>query len=249
MKQKNNSSTQLQSQTIISNSNFLAYHTPLRTTTDFVNALLNVDLICRDLSLYLDQEVIAYSPFYLYYEVYLHLINQAKILAIFALIVVLLFSLIMTAFDFYLSFVLTLCVSMMIVSNLGMMFLLSIKFNPVSMINLLMLIGINVEFLSHFVVKFQKQNMESNNSLDASMKTLVMIGPSIVSGITMTKLIGVSLLSLCQAMIFKVYYFEMYMVAILIAFLHAFVVLPVIMCYYPGGTIESDRSFSLLDDD
>lgn len=56
----------------------------------------------------------------------------------------------------------------------------------------------------------------------------------VFSGITMTKLIGISVLALTKSKLLEVYYFRMWLALILSGALHGLVLLPVLLSYLGG---------------
>ncbi|PPR89734.1 hypothetical protein GOBAR_AA30949 [Gossypium barbadense] len=105
----------------------------------------------------------------------------------------------------------------------GVMAILGIQLNAVSVVNLIMSIGIAVEFCVHIANAF----LVSNGDRDQRMKkALSTIGASVFSGITLTKLVGVIVLFFSRSELFVVYYFQMYLALVLVGFLHGLVFLP-----------------------
>lgn len=63
------------------------------------------------------------------------------------------------------------------------------------------------------------------------------------SGITLTKLIGISVLALTRSKLLEVYFFRMWLALILSGALHGLVLLPVVLSYVGG------QGYSLEDTD
>lgn len=60
------------------------------------------------------------------------------------------------------------------------------------------------------------------------------MGGSVFSGITVTKLLGVSVLAFTRSKIFEVYYFRIWLALVVWAALHALVFLPVALSMFGG---------------
>jgi len=69
---------------------------------------------------------------------------------------------------------------------------------------------------------------------------LVDVGPSVLSGITFTKLIGISVLALTRSKLLEIYHFRMWLTLIISGALHGLVLLPVILSVAggPGYSLE-----------
>ena len=82
-----------------------------------------------------------------------------------------------------------------------------IQLNAISLVNLAMALGIAVEFCAHVLHAYGV----APGGLDRAGRVaaaLAKSGASVVSGITLTKLVGVAVLAAAQTQIFEVYYFR-----------------------------------------
>ena len=75
-----------------------------------------------------------------------------------------------------------------------------------SLVNLAMALGIAVEFCAHVLHSFGVSPGVDRGSRMAS--ALHKTGASVITGITLTKLVGVAVLAFAQTQIFEVYYFR-----------------------------------------
>ncbi|KAI3403231.2 NCR1 [Candida oxycetoniae] len=73
-----------------------------------------------------------------------------------------------------------------------------------------------------------------------AFKALATVGGSIIGGITITKIIGISILAFTRSKIFEVYYFRMWFALIVISALHALILLPVLLSY--SGDLNKSNS-------
>lgn len=208
---------------VIPASSFRTYHTPLNKQVDFVNSMRAAREFSKRVSDSLKMEVYPYSVFYMFFEQYLDIWKTALINLAIAIGAVFIVCLVITC-SLWSSGIILLVLAMIVVDLMGVMAILKIQLNAVSVVNLVMSVGIAVEFCVHITHAF----MVSSGDRDQRTKeALATMGASVFSGITLTKLVGVIVLCFSRTEVFVVYYFQMYLALVLLGFLHGLVFLPV----------------------
>ncbi|KAH9759564.1 SSD domain-containing protein [Citrus sinensis] len=138
---------------IVQASSFRTYHTPLNRQIDYVNSMRAAREFSSRVSDSLQMEIFPYSVFYMYFEQYLDIWRTALInlaIAIGAVFVVCL----ITTCSFWSSAIILLVLTMIVVDLMGVMAILKIQLNAVSVVNLVMAVGIAVEFCVHITHAF-----------------------------------------------------------------------------------------------
>ncbi|KAL2870735.1 sphingolipid transporter NCR1 [Aspergillus lucknowensis] len=222
-------------------SHFRTSHTPLRTQDDFIKSYISARRIARGISDAHGIDVFPYSKSYIFFDQYVSIVQLAGTLLgsavaiIFAITSVLLGSVATGA-------VVTATVVMILVDILGSMAIAGVSLNAVSLVNLVICVGISVEFCAHIARAFM---FPSHAIMDTAPRrfrgkdlrawaALVNVGGSVFSGITVTKLLGVCVLAFTRSKIFEIYYFRVWLALIVFAATHALIFLPVALSYFGG---------------
>ncbi|KAK3010816.1 hypothetical protein RJ639_011500 [Escallonia herrerae] len=99
------------------------------------------------------------------------------------------------------SAIILLVLAMVVVDLMGVMAILHIQLNAVSVVNLIMSVGIAVEFCVHISHAFSVSHGDRKERAKEALRTM---GSSVFSGITLTKLVGVIVLYFAKSEIFVV---------------------------------------------
>ncbi|KAG6699624.1 hypothetical protein I3842_08G075600 [Carya illinoinensis] len=213
---------------IILASSFRTYHTPLNKQVDYVNSMRAAREFTSRVSDSLKIEIFPYSVFYMFFEQYLDIWRTALFNLAIAIGAVFIVCLIITC-SFWSSAIIFLVLTMILVDLMGMMAILDIQLNAVSVVNLVMSVGVAVEFCVHMTHAFSVSSGDKEQRMKEALGTM---GASVFSGITLTKLVGVIVLCFSRTEVFVVYYFQMYLTLVLLGFLHGLVFLPVFLSIF-----------------
>lgn len=238
-------------------SHFRTSHSPLRSQDDFINAYASARRIAADVHASTGIEVFPYSVFYIFFDQYASIVGLSAALlgsaiGIIFVVSALLLGSVLTAF------VVSVTVVMTVVDIIGSMAVAGVSLNAVSLVNLVICVGIAVEFCAHIARAFMFPSttvMERAKGCfrgrDARAWTaLVNVGGSVFSGITITKFLGVSVLAFTRSKIFEIYYFRVWLALVVFAALHALVFLPVALSLFGGeGYVDPESERGGIEED
>lgn len=231
-------------------SHFRTSHTALKSQDDLIKSYVSARRIAQGVSDEHGIDVFPYSKAYIFFDQYVSIVRLTGTLLgsaaaiIFAVTSAILGSIATGA-------VVTATVVMIEVDIIGTMAVAGVSLNAVSLVNLVICVGIGVEFCAHIARAFMfpsrsllARSPAKFRGKDARAWTaLTNVGGSVFSGITITKLVGVCVLAFTHSKIFEIYYFRIWLALVIFAATHALIFLPVALSYFGGeGMLSSYAS-------
>jgi len=222
-------------------SHFRTSHSPLKSQADFINSFHAAHRIADEISEQTGLHVFPYSLHYVFFDQFAHIIAITQQILGLGLAAVLIVTALLLG-SWRTGTIVTAVVAMTVIAVMGVMGVWGITLNALSLVNLVISLGIAVEFCAHVARSFMSvgsglpiDHPAGQKERDERMWTaLVDVGPSVLSGITFTKLIGVGVLALTRSKILEMFYFRMWFALIISGALHGLVLLPVILSLAGG---------------
>ncbi|KAF7971767.1 hypothetical protein HWV62_19943 [Athelia sp. TMB] len=202
---------------IVVASHFRTFHSPLKTQADFINSFAAAHRIAADISERTGASVFPYSLHYVFFDQYAHIVGITQEVLGVGLAAVLVITALMLG-SWRTGSIVTAVVGLTVTTVMGVMAVWGISLNAISLVNLVISLGIAVEFCAHVARAFMSagsglpvDHPAGQKERDERMWTaLVDVGPSI-------------------------YYFRMWFSLIISGALHGLVLLPVVLSL-AGGT-------------
>ncbi|KAF2463064.1 multidrug efflux transporter AcrB transmembrane domain-containing protein [Lindgomyces ingoldianus] len=238
-------------------SHFRTSHTPLRSQKDFISAYKAARRIANEISKDVGTEVFPYSKFYVFFDQYTTIVRLAAALIGSALAATLVVTTILLG-SLQTALVVTLVVAMTVSAIIGSMAILGVSLNALTLVNLIICVGISVEFTAHIAraytfpsrVTMEKAPRQRFRGRDArSWASMVNVAASVVSGIMVTKVLGVGVLAFTRSKIFEIYYFRVWLSLVIWASTHSLILLPVLLSLVGGrGYVDPESEGGLEQD-
>lgn len=181
----------------------MTYHTTVITSKEFYTSMKKAREISDEIEETFkakgkDLKIFPYSIFYVFYEQYLTIWSDSLFSLGLSLMAIFIVTFIITGFDIMSASIVFIMVFLILLNMGGLMWLWNISLNAISLVNLVVSVGIGVEFVSHTVRSYK---LFPGNHLERASKSLSLTGSSVLSGITLTKFAGIVVLAFAKSQV------------------------------------------------
>jgi len=222
-------------------SHWRTFHTPLQSQDDLINSYSAARRIADDISARHKIDIFPYSKHYVFFDQYRSIIHLTATLLSVAVAVIFILSSVLLG-SLATGLVIALTTIMILVDILGVMAIFNVSLNALSLVNLVICVGISVEFCAHISRAFMFPSRTVMERVRSRFRgkdmrawtALVNVGGSVFSGITVTKFLGVFVLAFTRSKVFEVYYFRIWLGLVVLASSHALIFLPVALSLFGG---------------
>lgn len=167
-------------------SHFRTYHSPLKSQSDYINSYEAAHRIASDISERTGSKIFPYSIHYVFFEQYTHIIAISQEILGLGLAAVLVITALLLG-SWRTGTIVAGTVALTVVSVMGVMGIWGISLNAISLVNLVISLGIAVEFCSHIARAFMgagsglpMDHLSAQKERDERTWTaLVDVGPSV----------------------------------------------------------------------
>ena len=220
---------------------FRTSHTPLRSQDDYIQSYIAARRIAQGISDEHGIDVFPYAKSYIFFDQYVSIVQLTGTLLGSAVAIIFAITSIVLG-SVATGVVVTTTVVMIVVDIIGTMAVAGVSLNAVSLVNLVICVGIGVEFCAHIARAFMFPSRAIMDKAPTKFRgrdarawtALTNVGGSVFSGITVTKLLGVCVLAFTRSKIFEIYYFRVWLALVVFAAIHALIFLPVALSYFGG---------------
>lgn len=170
----------------VSTSHFRTAHSPLKTQEDLINSMLAAHRIADEISENTGASVFPYSIHYVYFDQYIHIIAITQEILGLGLAAVLVITALFLG-SWRTGTIVTGVVALTVINVMGVMGIWHISLNAISLVNLVISLGIAVEFCAHIARAFMgagtglpvDQFLRQKERDERMWTALVDVGPSV----------------------------------------------------------------------